>query len=188
MAIFFLLTCSRSCVHDCGPARSLSWITYPRIRSRECVSRLRLREPGSSICRPIRPTSILLNKPGRRSSKSCAHSRHAPPMRLKPQSLRLSPRLLPRTQSPGFLIVAIVYNKFENALRFAFCCRLERLYDISAHPREHEGLYKRCSEPVRPLQSNRCRERVAHAFALGNEFVHESRVVTSLALDKVDAR
>src|SRR5215470_5681857 len=116
MAIFFLLTWSRSCVHDCGPARSLSWITYPRIRSRECVSRLRLREPGSSICRPIRPTSILLNKPGRRSSKSCAHSRHAPPMRLKPQSLRLSPRLLPRTQSPGFLIVAIVYNKFENAL------------------------------------------------------------------------
>src|SRR5215469_9537564 len=116
MAIFFLLTWSRSCVHDCGPARSLSWITYPRIRSQECVSRLRLREPGSSICRPIRPTSTLLNKPGRRSNKSCAHSRHAPPMRLKPQSLRLSPRLVLRMQSPGFPIVATVYNKFENAL------------------------------------------------------------------------
>src|SRR5215472_8825569 len=116
MATFFLPTWSRSCVHDCGPARSLSWITYPRIRSQECVSRLRLREPGSSICRPIRPTSTLLNKPGRRSNKSCAHSRHAPPMRLKPQSLRLSPRLLLRTQSPGFPIVAMVYNKVENAL------------------------------------------------------------------------
>src|SRR5215471_13640492 len=73
-------------------------------------------------------------------------------------------------------------------LTFAFCGRLERLHDISTHPREHEGLYKRCSEPVRPLQSNRRRERVTHAFALGNEFVHESRVVTSLELDKVDAR
>src|SRR5262244_2906985 len=116
MAIFFLPTCSRSCVHDCGPARSLSWITYPRIRSRECVSRLRLREPGSSICRLIRPTSTLLNKPGRRSNKSCAHSRHAPPKRLKPQSLRLSPLLLLRTQSLGFPIVAMVYNIVENAL------------------------------------------------------------------------
>src|SRR5215471_17294442 len=116
MAIFFLPTCSRSCVHDCGPARSLSWITYPRIRSRECVSRLRLREPGSSICRLIRPTSTLLNKPGRSSNKSCAHSRHAPPKRLKPQSLRLSPLLLLRTQSLGFPIVAMVYNIVENAL------------------------------------------------------------------------
>src|SRR5215472_8799069 len=78
MAIFFLPTCSRSCVHDCGPARSLSWITYPRTRWQECVRRLRLREPGSS--------------------------------------LRLSPRLLLRTQSLGFPIVAMVYNIVENAL------------------------------------------------------------------------
>jgi len=71
---------------------------------------------------------------------------------------------------------------------FAFCCHLERLHDISTHPRDHEGLYKRPSEPVRPLQSNRRRQPVAHAFPLGNEFVHETRIVTSLELDEVDAR
>src|SRR5215471_21516589 len=38
-------------------------------------------------------------------------------MRLKPQSLRLSPRLLLRTQSLGFPIVVMVYNKVENAFR-----------------------------------------------------------------------
>src|SRR6516225_7608166 len=73
-------------------------------------------------------------------------------------------------------------------LTLAFCCRLERLHDISAHPCEHEWLYKGCSEPERPLQSNRSRERVAHALPLGNEFVHKSCVVTSLELDEVDAR
>src|SRR5215469_2643960 len=67
-------------------------------------------------------------------------------------------------------------------LMFSFRCRLEWLHDIAAHPREHEGPYKRRSDPVRPLQSNRYGERVAHALALGNEFVHESRVVTSLEL------
>src|SRR5262249_11031342 len=47
--------------------------------------------------------------------------------------------------------------------------------DISAHPRQHEALHKRGSEPVRPLQSNRRREHVTCAFTLGKEFVHESR-------------
>src|SRR6516164_8744832 len=71
---------------------------------------------------------------------------------------------------------------------FSFRCGFEWLHDISSHPREHEGLYKWRSDSVRPLQSNRRRERVAHAFTLGNEFVHESRVVTSLELDEVGAR
>ena len=45
----------------------------------------------------------------------------APPMRSKPPSLRLSPRLLPRTQSPGLPIVDMVYNKYENALATSGC-------------------------------------------------------------------
>src|SRR5215813_4175003 len=68
---------------------------------------------------------------------------------------------------PGFRLHA--------PLTFAFCCHLERLHDISAHPRQHEALYKRGSEPVRPLHSSRRREHVACAFILGNEVVHESR-------------
>src|SRR5262245_66409538 len=97
-----------------------------------------------------------------------------------------------RAHRPGFKLHAPIDSKGSAIdgppLTLAFCCHLERLHNISAHPHQHEGFYKRGSEPVRPLQSNRCREHITRALTLGNEFVHESRVIMSLELDKVDSR
>src|SRR5262249_7942888 len=54
------------------PGQVVSWIIYRPTKWRECANRSRRPEPGSSICRPIPPTSIPSNKLGRRSNKSCA--------------------------------------------------------------------------------------------------------------------
>jgi len=71
---------------------------------------------------------------------------------------------------------------------FDFCGCFERFHDVSAHPRTHQGLQERRSEPVRPLQANRRRQPVAHAIPLTDEFVRERRLVTFLELSEVDTR